>query len=49
MLAKIKFQRLKQDQLKLEKKRAKLRGKKKLCGVVSLKSENKVSLKKNMR
>jgi hypothetical protein len=29
MLAKIKFQRLKQDQLKLEKKKAKLRGKKK--------------------
>jgi len=46
MLAKIKFQRLKQDQLKLEKKKAKLRGKKKLCGVVSLKSKNKVSLKK---
>jgi len=46
MLAKIKFQRLKQDQLKLEKKKAKLRGKKNLCGVVSLKSKNKVSLKK---
>ena len=46
-MAKIKFQRLKQDQLKLEKKKAKLREKKKkLCGVVSLKSENKVSLKK---
>jgi hypothetical protein len=29
MLAKIKFQRLKQDQLKLEKKKAKLREKKK--------------------
>jgi hypothetical protein len=33
MLAKIKFQRLKQDQLKLEKKKAKLREKKNYVGL----------------